>query len=426
MAWFTAILLLAPLALADPAVTRTTSGVVHGEMLPASSGGVAVKQFLGLPFAKAARWEPPKDFVEPYSHEPFNASMWGRACLQVLGPTTSYGSEDCLFANVWQPMGAKPGSDLPILVFIYGGSDQFGEAEPYNMSAIAAFHNTVCVNFNYRTGPIGWMAFQEDVEAGRSTGNWGILDIQAALRWVQREATALGGDAKRVGIHGQSSGGGLVELQYVSPQSKHLFSAAISESGGLSAMPVQSALASTQAAAATVGCGGRDPSQTKRCMTELADLTVTNLTYGYGWGPVVDGVSFPLDPTTMLRQGMVNPGSIVLGAQTNDSFLFVARSYTKDGLPQPNHHLDGNLRQLNTSQYLEALEQSLGQPNGTVMSAVLALYPPAHETAPSIQNVHTLARVSSDQNHCALRQRARSILRAGKGPSFVYLSLIHI
>ena len=74
------------------------------------------------------------------------------AFAQVLGENTTYGSEDCLVANVWQPAGAKFADHLPVLVFVYGGSNQFGEAEAYNMSAIAAFQNSICVNFNYRTG----------------------------------------------------------------------------------------------------------------------------------------------------------------------------------------------------------------------------------------------------------------------------------
>ena len=114
-------------------------------------------------------------------------------------------------------------------------------------SALAAFHDVVCVSFNYRTGPLGWMAFHEDVDAKRSTGNWGILDIQSALaaepklpdsflaftfwllvipsflvmavrvpqgalRWVRKEVAAFGGDASRVAIHGQSSGAGAASV----------------------------------------------------------------------------------------------------------------------------------------------------------------------------------------------------------------------
>merc|ERR1711972_135918 len=122
------------------------------------------------------------------------------------------------------------------------------------MSALAAFHRVVCVSFNYRTGPIGWMAFQEDLDAHRPTGNWGILDIQSALRWVQREVSAFGGDARRVAIHGQSSGGGLVELQYVAPGSAGLFQGAISESGGLSAQKIEISLQSSAGVAKRLGC----------------------------------------------------------------------------------------------------------------------------------------------------------------------------
>ena len=98
------------------------------------------------------------------------------------------------------------------------------------------------------------MAFQQDVLAKRSTGNWGILDIQSALRWVQREVAAFGGDKTRVAIHGQSSGGGLVELQYVAPKSNGLFRGAISESGSLSAGSLEAAVATSTAIASSLGC----------------------------------------------------------------------------------------------------------------------------------------------------------------------------
>ena len=213
-------------AAASPPTVRTSSGEVYGTPLPASSIAVPVSQFLGIPFAKAERWEPPVDFKDEYKTQPLNATMWGAACLQIgADPSVPYGSEECLMANVWKPAAATPQSNLPVLVFIYGGSDQFGEAEPYNMSALSAFHNVITVNFNYRTGAIGWMAFEEDYISKRPTGNWGLLDIQSALRWVQREVRAFGGDASRVAIHGQSSGGGLVELQYVAPASSGLFHA---------------------------------------------------------------------------------------------------------------------------------------------------------------------------------------------------------
>ena len=115
---------------------QTSGGSVIGTTLPASAGGVEVDQFLGVPFARAERFQPPVDFQEAYPGGSVTATMWGAACMQVAGdPTQTYGSEDCLKANVWSPRTAwQTQKKLPVMVFIYGGSNQFGEAEPYNMT----------------------------------------------------------------------------------------------------------------------------------------------------------------------------------------------------------------------------------------------------------------------------------------------------
>lgn len=423
--------LLAAAAAVPPTVT-TSGGAVFGSALPRGSPDAeAVNQFLGLPFgAPTKRWEPPVDFAGSYGAAPLNATMWGAACLQVLTYNTTYGSEDCLKINVWQPASATPRTRKPVMVFIYGGSNQFGEAEPYNMSGLAAFHDVVAVNFNYRTGPIGWMAFESDVERGASTGNYGVLDIQSALRWVRREIGAFGGDAERVAIHGQSSGGGLVELQYVAPASNGLFRACISESGGLGASALQSSLANTRAMARATGCLRKDaatgkPRASKRCMQALAPLDVTSLTYQGSWGPTVDGVAIPHDPMAMLRRGEVNAvDAAVFGAQTNDSFLFLSRDYTRNGDVQPNGHADGDLMRLNTSVYTAALLEYVPS---ALAKAALALYPPlypppsnATAARDAIRNVQSLGRAESDQMHCAIRRRAKLFHAAGKGDGYAY------
>jgi len=405
-----------------PPIVTTSNGNLFGRRLPGAQGdgSVSVEEYLGIPFGeRTERWESPHDFRGNYSSDPFNATMWGRACLQVLSDTSTYGSEDCLRANVWTPARNRSEKKKAVMVFIYGGSNQFGEAEPYNMSALAAYHDVVAVNFNYRTGPIGWLAFAEDVADNRSTGNYGIEDIQSALRWVQREIGAFGGDNSRVAIHGQSSGGGLVELQYVSPQSNGLFHGAISESGGLSAMPLKDALHVSARAAEMTGCASA--ASPKRCMQQLPGLNVTSLTYALSWGPVVDGVTIPYDPMSMLSDGNINPiRAAVFGAQTNDSFLFLSRSYTRDGLPQPNDYPNGALRSISAAEYEEAVRSSVP---GAFVSDVLALYPPVDEAKGkgSVQNVHSLGRIESDQMHCALRRRARLFNNASStGGAFAY------
>lgn len=321
-------------------------------------------------------------------------------------------------ANVWQPdVCIHAGIKLPVLVFVYGGSNQFGEAEPYNMSGLSAFQLAVTVNFNYRTGPIGWMAFEEDRAAGNSTGNWGLLDIQSALRWVRREIVAFCGDPDRVAIHGQSSGGGLVELQYISPGAHGLFRGAISESGGLDAAPLNQSLANTAAVAATVGChsAGSGGAVRKACMAALSPLEITNLTNIGEWGPVVDGVVIPADPMSLLAAGKVNPVSVILGAQTNDSQLFLFRDNSKGGAEQPNDDPDGDLRPLAGWRLHGELKSMVGRHR---LPAALALYPPDQNR--TVRNLHQLGRAQSDRMLCAARRRAKLFASARPGRAFAY------
>jgi len=403
-------------AAAERPVARTSAGEVYGRLLPASSGGVGVEQFLGVPFAYAERFEPPEDFKGRYPYGGITADMWGSACMQVGNdPSSTYGSEDCLKANIWRPYDTSPKAGLPVMVFIYGGSNQFGEAEPYNMSALAAFHDVLCVSFNYRTGPIGWMAFEEDVAAGRATGNWGILDIQSALRWVQREAWSLGGDPTRVAIHGQSSGGGLVELQYVAPGSEGLFQGAISESGSLSAEALSVALLSARALAGSIGCLTPQKTVNKTCMAVAPALSITAGTYSGSWGPTVDGVTFPRPPQELLEKGLVNDASIVLGAQTNDSNLFLFRTFTKDGLDQPNNHTDGALQPLSPKNFVMRVAAMVGP---ALSGQALGLYPV--DQSNHQMNVHQLGNMQSDQAHCRARQRASLFNKKHPGKAFTY------
>jgi len=403
---------------ANPSV-QTSSGTVNGLGLPGSNDdAVAVNEFLGIPFASANRWEAPLDFNSQYDHGVLNASMWGSACLQVLGPNTTYGSEDCLKANVWQPATAKSGDKLKVMVFIFGGSNQFGEAEPYNMSGIAAFQDTVCVNFNYRTGPIGWMAFEDDIMANKSTGNWGILDIQSALRWVQKEIHNFGGNPETVALHGQSSGGGLVELQYVSPAANGLFNGAISESGGLDATSITDALQNTLQMAEIVGCTDSAGHVNRHCMLSLEPLQITNMTYAGDWNPTVDGVTIPAAPMQLLLQGKVNNASVILGCQTNDSQLFLFKDNTIGEEGQPNMLPNGDLMGLNKSVYTQMLQQDVP---ADMLTEALSLYPADTTTnGDSIPNLHRMGSVESDQMSCKLRHRARLFNFARPGKAFVY------
>ena len=110
---------------------------------------------------------------------------------------------DCLYANIWKPSNATAASKLPVLCFINGGSWEFGEPEPYNGSALAYQHGVIYASIAYRTGPIGFAAFEADSKQGNTTGNWGMMDMQSGLRWLKREVANFGGDPDRITIHGQ-------------------------------------------------------------------------------------------------------------------------------------------------------------------------------------------------------------------------------
>jgi para-nitrobenzyl esterase len=213
----------------DPVVT--SQGKLAGTRL--DSG---VKAYLGVPYAAAPvrglRWKPP----QPAKWDGvWVADRKGPECIQVLRPHNInhyFGEEptgeDCLYLNIWVPAGAQPNSQLPVIVFIYGGGGTIGSSgiAIYGGEQVAR-EGAVFVNFNYRVGALGFMAHPElTKEQGGHSGNYGYLDQNAALRWIHDNIAAFGGDPQKVVITGQSFGAGSVAAQLFSPLSKGLFRAA--------------------------------------------------------------------------------------------------------------------------------------------------------------------------------------------------------
>lgn len=149
---------------------------------------------------------------------------------EVLGAT----SEDCLYLNVWTPANARK-QHLPVIVWIHGGGFTNGSsAMPLYWGDRLASRDVVVVTIAYRLGVFGFLAHPELTAElpHASSGNYGLLDQIAALRWVQRNIAAFGGDPSRVTIAGQSAGSSFVSIHMASPQSKGLFQRAIGQSGG--------------------------------------------------------------------------------------------------------------------------------------------------------------------------------------------------
>ncbi len=155
-----------------------------------------------------------------------------RAARLAMSPTSS---EDCLFVNVWRPAGAAPAAKLPVMVWIHGGAFVFGSGSWPGTSGVKfARQGVILVTFNYRLGRLGFFAFPalSREHPDELKGNYGYMDQIAALKWVQQNIAAFGGDPNNVTIFGESAGGVSVHTHLTSPLSRGLFQKAISESGG--------------------------------------------------------------------------------------------------------------------------------------------------------------------------------------------------
>lgn len=216
---------------------RTANGTVESTV-PPSEG---VRSFKGIPFAQPPvgdlRWREPRPVRDWTGVR--NADTFGPSCMQRLSPGADYWlrgdgmSEDCLYLNVWTP--AKSGREkLPVLVYIFGGGFQNGDgSEPRYDGERMARKGIVAVSLNYRTNVFGFFAHPELTKESPhgASGNYGLLDQVAALRWVRQNIAAFGGDPKRVTIAGESAGSISVSALMASPLSRDLIAGAICESG---------------------------------------------------------------------------------------------------------------------------------------------------------------------------------------------------
>lgn len=224
----------------QPLIVKTDKGEVRG----AFTTDGQVRAFKGVPFAAPPvgelRWKPP----QPASNWKGvrDATQFGEHCLQA-GPDRGNefhvyqdpgASEDCLTLNVWAPAHAKNGS-LPVMVWIYGGGFRAGgTSEPRQDGQFLAHRNVVVVSMNYRLGIFGFFAHPELTAESphRASGNYGLMDLSAALDWVRKNIAKFGGDPHNVTIFGQSAGSLAVSALMASPLSRDRFQKAIGESGG--------------------------------------------------------------------------------------------------------------------------------------------------------------------------------------------------
>lgn len=198
-----------------------------------------VESFKGIPYAAPPvgdnRWRAPQP-PEPWP-DTLDAIDFGCDCAQAPGdfePLTTAPDENCLFLNIWRPVGTEASGALPVMVWIHGGGFVGGGSSiPYYDGSGFARQGIVLVSFNYRLGRLGFFAHPALLAAKEGpVGNFGLMDQIAALQWVQRNIASFGGDPGRVTIVGESAGGASVLTLLTSPAAKGLFHQAMIMSGG--------------------------------------------------------------------------------------------------------------------------------------------------------------------------------------------------
>ena len=313
-------------AVASPAsgganpVVRINDGVVRG-----TTAGTT-DEFLGLPYAAPPtgnlRWRPPAPAASWEGVR--DATQFGPSCPQQPGPFAPRGpmSEDCLYLNVYtSALRGRDEGGRPVLVWIHGGGLVQDAARSYDGTKLAA-DGTVVVTINYRLGALGFLAHPALASRpGGPAGNYGLMDQQAALRWVQRNIARFGGDPDNVTIAGESAGGLSVLAQLVSSGARGLFQRAIVQSGtfALNQRPLATAEAAGQTFATAVGCAD----QTAACLRNapVSDLVAK---FGVEIPGVVDGSVLTQPIGMALARGQFARVPVINGITHDEELIFVA------------------------------------------------------------------------------------------------------
>jgi para-nitrobenzyl esterase len=320
------------LAYAAGPIVQTAQGAVQGETVN------GINDFLGIPYATppvgALRWVAPQP---PASYSGTRqATAYSAYCPQgfsEIGP--GGGSEDCLYLNVQAPASATASSNLPVMVWIHGGGLTTGSGQEYDGSALINSGNVVYVSFNYRLGLLGFMGLPALAaqDPHGSSGNYGLLDQQAAIAWVRQNIAAFGGNPAKITIFGESAGGQSTIDQLVSPLLGKV-SAAIIESGAYArALPTQAQAQSTgETVAASVNCA---PSNLTclRAVPATTLVTLADNSSTIAIAPNVDGYVLPQQPFLAYAAGDFPHVPIIDGSNHDEYRLFVSEDEILAGQP---------------------------------------------------------------------------------------------
>jgi para-nitrobenzyl esterase len=340
-------------AITDP--VKTDAGMLSGTVQE------GVRVFKGIPFGAPPigplRWKEPQPVAKWQGVR--KADTYGNVCVQpsqkqrfptnvsVDLPDSPPVSEDCLYLNVWTNAN-NANARQPVMFWIFGGAYSEGAgSSPHNEGWALAKKGVVVVTFNYRLGPFGFFSHPElTAESGRNaSGNQALMDTIAALKWVQTNIAAFGGDPRNVTIFGESAGAAMAAGLVGSPLTKGLFNRAISESGawmGLTMARMRSRADAERPPAPRAGGGGRGGNApgaaaapqapatppVQPTLAELRAMSTDDIRRRGGAGMIIDGYVVPEDESLTFADGRQQMVDVLVGSNKDEGAFQPTRNIT--------------------------------------------------------------------------------------------------
>ncbi|XP_066972807.1 juvenile hormone esterase-like [Macrobrachium rosenbergii] len=311
-------------------IVEVAQGKIVGQVKTQS--GYSYLSYQGIPYAKPPTGK--RRFKDPEPSDAWGGYLYATAATPPCPQLVFMGSEDCLYLNIYSPLDGNDGQNpLPVMFFIHGGAFVVGGAGSYRGVHPLLRHGVILVTIDYRLGVLGFLSTEDDA----APGNLGMKDQTLALRWVNENIEAFGGDRKRITIFGESAGAASVHYQLLSPSSAGLFSGAIMQSG--SAFAPWSRGRSFRKVA-------EDIAMSFHCPTESSDEMIACLQKPYFrlidemyaqfidfnfqpfyFAPRVDGDYIPADPVQLVKEGRYHHVPIMMGINRDEGSLVSGEMY---------------------------------------------------------------------------------------------------
>ncbi len=349
---------------ANPATTlqvKTNNGILEG----LNESGIRI--FKGVPFAQPPvgdlRWKEPqpvKNWQGVRKATDFGPRAMQRPIFSDMNFRSNGVSEDCLYLNIWTPTKSA-NEKLPVLVYFYGGGFVAGDGSEFRYDGESmARHGVVAITVNYRLSVFGFLAHPELTKESphQASGNYGLLDQSAAIKWVRGNIAAFGGDPKKITIAGESAGSFSVSAQMASPLSKNIIAGAIGESGSLLGNQSTVLLADAEKAGVEFAKNiGAETLAALRAMSAEALLEATAKPGSSRFPVAIDGYFLPKSPVQIFKDGEQSHVPLLVGwnsEEGNYRSIFGQDSATQDNYAKAIQKLygenaDGMLKVYKTS-----------------------------------------------------------------------------